>query len=320
MTAVDVLRSCEPPAGETPMMGRLRSTMQTPGATAVLIGALFLAGLNASHAAPSNGSGTDDIGRLPCNDLCKAYLAWSDRASAMFHPSSPAAQTAVHPVKPAGRMLPHPASRTRPPSLDSFAQFPVPGDTPPESAATSQAEIAPSRPAERIGDRFPVAGGIVAATPASTGSATNDAPESTVVSAIGAIPATQGARAIGNTGGVLNMRFAMFLSLALCTLWALVFRGWFRGRTQTAHASRRRPIEPLPQPPPWRMPTEGGGHRRDDLRARVRRAELDTPGVSDHGLEKAASADTGGRREHSDGEFWRASSVPMLRTPYDSKV
>src|SRR6266571_8154033 len=124
------------------MMGRLRSTMQTPGATAALICALFLAGLSVSHAAPSNLSGTDDVGQLPCNDVCKAYLAWSDRAAAMLHPSSPVAQTAVDHGKAAGRMVHHPASRTRQPSLDSFAQFPVRRDAAPESAEASQAEIA----------------------------------------------------------------------------------------------------------------------------------------------------------------------------------
>jgi hypothetical protein len=296
------------------MMGRLRSTVQTPGARAALIGGLFLAGLSASHAAPSNGSGTDDVGQLPCNDVCKAYLGWSDRTSAMLHPSGPVAQSAVQHGKPAGRMIQHPASRTRQPNLDSFAQFPVRNDAAPQSAETSQAEMAPSR----ITDRFPAAGGIIAAT--LTGSATNEAPASPVVSAASAIPATQGTRAISDTGGGLNRRFAASLLLALCTLLALGLWGWLGGSTQTASASRRRPIQPLPEPPPWRMRTEGGGNRRDDLRALVKRAELDSPGVLHHGFENGASADAGGRGEPNRSGFWRASSVPMLRTSYDSNV
>jgi hypothetical protein len=231
-------------------MGRLRSTMQMLGAAAAVICALSLAGLSPAHAVPSNLSGTEDVGRQPCNHFCKAYMAWSgrvsamwsDRVSAMFHPSRPVTQTAVHHRKLAGRMVVHHrASKPREPGLNSFAQFPVRSDaTPrstetPQSEETSQAEDAPSRPVDPIADRVPAADGFVTASLASTGSATNDAPESTVASVTDAIPATQGTSKIDDAAGGLHIRFALPLLLALCTLSALVlFWGWFGGRTQTA--------------------------------------------------------------------------------------
>jgi hypothetical protein len=234
------------------MMRRLRSTMQMLGAAAAVICMLSLAGLSPAHAVPSNLSGTEDVGRQPCNHFCKAYLAWSgrvstmwsDRVSAMLHRSPPVAQTAVHHLKLAGRMVVHHhASKTREPGLNSFAQFPVRSDATrqstetPQSAETSQSEDAPSRPVDPIADRVPAADGFVTASLAgSTGSATNDAPESTVASVTDAIPATQGASKIDDTAGGLHIRFAVVpLLLALCTLSAFVlFWGWFGGRTQTA--------------------------------------------------------------------------------------
>jgi len=221
------------------MMGRLRSTMQTLGAALALVCALSLAGLSPSHAVPSNLSGTDDVGRQPCNRVCKAYLAWSDRVSAMFHPSRPGAQTAVHRRKPADWMVHHRTPKTRQPGSNSFAQFPVRSDATPQSAETSQAEDAPSRPADPIADRVPAADGLVTANLAGIGSATNDAPESAVVSATDTIPATQDTSKIDDAAGRQNIRLAVLLLLALCTLSALVLWGWFRGRTQTAASAIR---------------------------------------------------------------------------------
>ena len=153
------------------MTGRLRSMAQTPGATAALICALTLAGLSTSHSAPSNVAGTDNAGRLPCNDVCKAYMAWSDRVSTMFYPSRPLAQAALYHAKPAARMVHHPTAKTRQPALSSFAQAPVRSDATPQFAETSQAEIAPSRPADGIAERFPAAAGFVTAILAGTGNA-----------------------------------------------------------------------------------------------------------------------------------------------------
>jgi len=220
------------------MMGRLRSMMHAPGATAVLICALFLAGLSTSHAAPSNGSRTDDVNGLPCNDVCKAYLAWSDRVSTMFSPAQPIARAAVRHGKPASSLVHHPAPKTRQPNLNSFAQLPVRSNATAQSAETAQAEVAPSRPADGIAERFPAAAGFVAAILAGTGGAASDASESTVVSASNVIPATQGARTIDDSAGGLDMRFAVSLFLALSILSTLVLWGRSRGRSRAARAMR----------------------------------------------------------------------------------
>jgi hypothetical protein len=215
------------------MMNRLRSTTQTLGAAAALICALSLAAAapSPSYAAASNVSGTDDASQQPCNDVCKAYMAWSDRVSAQLRPSSPLAQAAVPDGKPAGQMVHRRASRTRQPSLSSFAQFPVRRNAA-QSAETAQAVVAPSRPLEGIADRFPTTAGFVTALLTGPAGATNEAPDSTVVPATDAILATRATSPIDATAGGVDMQFTVSLFLALCLLSALVFWGW--GRTRRA--------------------------------------------------------------------------------------
>jgi len=174
--------------------------------------------------------GRAGVNGLPCNDVCKAYLAWSDRVSSMFRPLQPVAQAAVRPAKPAGSIARRRAAKPRQPSLNSFAQFPVRSDATPQSAETAQAEVAPSRPVDGIAERFPAAAGFVAAILAGTGSGTTDAPESTVVAAPDAIPSIRAATTNDDTAGGLNLWFALSLIL-LSMLSALVLRGWSRGRT-----------------------------------------------------------------------------------------
>jgi hypothetical protein len=217
------------------MMNRLRSTTQTLGAAAAFICALSLAAAAAPsplYAAASTVSGTDDASQQPCNDVCRAYMAWSDRVSAQLRPSSPVAQTAVPDGKPAGQMVHRRASRTRQPSLNSFAQFPVRRSATAQSAETAQAVVGPSRPLDGIADRFPTTAGFVTALLAGPAGATNEAPDSTVVPVADAIPATQGTSTTDATAGGVDMQFLVSLFLALCILSALVFWGW--GRTRRA--------------------------------------------------------------------------------------
>ena len=216
------------------MMGRLRSTIPTLGATAVLLCALGLAAPGTSHAAPPNGPATNDVSSQPCNDVCKAYMAWSDRLSAKLRPSPPVAQTAVPDGKPAGRAIHHVASRTRQPGLNAFAQFPVRRRATAQPAETAQAEVVPPRPVDGIADRFPTTAGFVTALLASTAGATNDAPESRIVSVTDAIPATRGTRTIDATAGGADMQFVVSLCLVLCALSVLLVWGWSRARTWAA--------------------------------------------------------------------------------------
>jgi hypothetical protein len=222
------------------MTGRLRSAIQRRGVMAALICALSLAGLGTSRAAPSNRSGIDESASLPCNDVCKAYMVWSDRVSTMFHPSRPVAQAVVHQGKPAGLTVRHRASQPRQPGLSSFAQFPVRSDATAQSADTAQAEeteqaeVAPSRPVDGIAGRFPAAAGFATALLAGNSGASTDAPES----ATDAVPATRGASTIDGPADGWNIRFAVSLFLGLSTLSTLVLWGRSRGRTRIARAPR----------------------------------------------------------------------------------
>ena len=212
------------------MMNRLRSTMQTLGAAAALICALSLGGLSTSHAATSNVPGTDDVAAQPCNDVCKAYMAWSDRVSAKLHPSSPVAQATVPDGKPADRIVHRRASRTRQPSLNSFAQFPVRRD----AAETAQAVVAPSRQLDGIADRFPTTAGFVTSLLSGTPGATTESPDSTVVPVADTVSAMPDPGTIDATAGGVDMQFTVSLFLALCLLAAFVVWGWSRARTQRA--------------------------------------------------------------------------------------
>ena len=68
-------------------MALLQSMIKSAGLVVALIYALSLAGSSTVQAAPSNASETNYVDGLPCNDLCKAYMAWSDRIVARFLPS-----------------------------------------------------------------------------------------------------------------------------------------------------------------------------------------------------------------------------------------
>jgi len=215
------------------MMGRLRSTTHRLGATAALICALSLAGLGTSRAASPNVSGSGGVGGQPCNDVCKAYMAWSDRVAAMLHPS-PTAGEAVPDAKPAGQVVHRRLSKPRQPSLNAFAQFPARRDARAQSAEAARAMGAPSLPVEEIADRFPTTAGFVTAILASTPSARSDAPESTVASAADAIPAMRATSPIDDSAGGMDVQFALSVFLTLCLLSALVVWGWGRARTPSS--------------------------------------------------------------------------------------
>jgi len=224
------------------MMDRLRSPLQTLGVTAFLMSALLLAGLGTSHARPSYSPESVNVGDEPCNDVCKAYMAWSDRVSAMFRPSRPPEQNAAdHGRSP--RPMVHHASKTRQPDLNSFAQFPVPRDSTPEPAETPQAaeppqaEVAPSEPTGQIAD-FLAAGKFTTARRAGTDTATNDAADHrTVVAVADTIPAARATGTVDASTIGRDMRSAAALLLALCTLPALVF--WRRSRGRRAATAIR---------------------------------------------------------------------------------
>jgi hypothetical protein len=216
-------------------MGLPQSTMQRLGVAVALIYALSLAGLNTSHAASSNASETDYVNGPPCNDLCNAYMAWSDRVLARSHPSEPQMRVVV-PHKRPDRTV-HRASETRQLDLNLFAQFPRRSNAAPQAVETPHVRAAPSEPVKPITEGLFPADGIVTAKSADAGVAKNESPETTRVSATGLISATQDN---GTTRHFVarDGRFALSLALAISALLSLLSWGYLRRRMQTANPIR----------------------------------------------------------------------------------
>ena len=215
-------------------MGLLRSTMQRLGVAVALIYALPLAGLSTSYAAQPNAAETSHVNGQTCGDLCKAYMAWSDRMMARFRPSQPQIP-AVVPHKKPGRTI-HPASAARQLDLSSFAQLRRGIEAAPRSPETPHVQAAPTEPVEPISERLFPADGVVTATPADAGAATNEPAESTLVS-VGRLvfdPDISSTSRFARGDGL----FAFALGLALCALFSLLAWVGFRRWTQTANTIR----------------------------------------------------------------------------------
>src|SRR5438270_6231066 len=129
------------------MMERLHSTIRRLMAAMLFAYAASLAGLSPSFAAAANSSGAEIVNGMPCNSLCKAYMAWSNRMTGRFSWSRPQThivlRTAAHPKKPE-RPAHHRemAETTRRSGLNSFAQLPRPDGAAAQSAAPREAEMA----------------------------------------------------------------------------------------------------------------------------------------------------------------------------------
>jgi hypothetical protein len=225
------------------MMGRLQSLVQRLGVAVALVSALSLA--SASEAAPTNASKTDHVDGLPCNGLCKAYIAWSDRMMAKFHPHPPQRppeeRIAAHPKKPERTL--HRASGTRRSALRSFAQFHGRSDAGAQAADMPQVEAAaPSDPFKPTAERLFQADGNATAGLAGAGSATDEIPEATPVSLTGTAPisAMQAPGAEGPVAGGPDLRFmlSLILALSICTLLVLLYRGRSRRSTPAASTFR----------------------------------------------------------------------------------
>ncbi len=238
------------------MMSHLQSMTQRLAVTMLLGCAVSLAGLGASHAATPNASGMTTVNGLPCNELCKAYMSWSDRMMAKFLPPHPQlrsqaraqpqsqARTAVHERKLERKL--HHAAAARRLGLNSFAQIPKPNDANPRDAApqsteTPRVEAASPAPANPIADRFPAQALATRALPVQAlvsarvaDSARSDLPESGAVSATDAASAPQTTDTTAESDQ--ETRFPVSLALALSAFVAFLAWGWFRDRTQTANA------------------------------------------------------------------------------------
>jgi len=215
------------------MIDRPGSTRQRLGVAAALGFVLSLAGPSMSHAAPSKASGTGYVNELPCNDICKAYMAWSDRMMAKFRSASqsrPKTRTAVHrkPDRTAAR-----ASQTRHSDLNSFARLLRPSDTPAQVVETPQvAAPTPSGPVEAIAERLSPAAGTANTRLADAGSAaTTTEPQTTLVSLTAPISGTEDMSATDNYARGRDWLLTASLGLAVIALFALL--SWERFKRTT---------------------------------------------------------------------------------------
>jgi hypothetical protein len=231
------------------MIGRLRSTMQRLGVAVALVFALSLAGPSKSHAAPSNASETGYVNGLPCNDLCKAYMAWSDRVMGKSsRPPDGGMGTSSSPPPKARIAVRHRTDRTvdraagtRHSDPNSFAQVIRRSDAAAKAAETPQVTAAASpAPVNAIAERRSPATGIATARPADAGSSTNEPPRTPLVSFIAPISATQDTSKTEEFARGHDGRFLAPLGLTLCALLSLLYLVWvwFGQNTQAANRIR----------------------------------------------------------------------------------
>ncbi len=220
------------------MSGRHQRTMIRRLIVAMLmVHAVSLAGLSPSHAAAANSPAGDFVNDMPCNELCKAYMAWSDRTMARLHPAQrqapPRPQTAAHAKKP--EQPPHHATAARRPGLNPFARLSPSADATPPSVASPPVEIAASQPADPVADRPPAADSA-AEQRADAGSATTVSAETRPMSVADSLPPTAVPVTAGHVANGPPRRLPVSLVLALCALLAFASWWWIRDRLQTEGA------------------------------------------------------------------------------------
>jgi hypothetical protein len=153
-------------------MGLLQK-MQRLGVALALSHVVFLAGLGTSHAEPSNAAETAYVHGPPCNDLCKAYMAWSNRMMANLHPSRPQLRVLAHYKKPDRPA--HHASDTRQVGVMPFAEHRRRPEMASHAEDIPHVQAESSEPAATGRRSFP-ADQVVTADTAYAGVATSDAP------------------------------------------------------------------------------------------------------------------------------------------------
>ncbi|MBV9561533.1 MAG: hypothetical protein JOY90_13955 [Bradyrhizobium sp.] len=214
-------------------MGLLQ--MQRLGVTLVLGHIVSLGGLGTSHAAPSNAAETGYVHGPPCNDLCKAYMAWSDRVMDSLHPSRHPSRVVVHHKKPDRPA--HPASRPRQLGLMPFAEHRRRPEMALHAEDIPHVQTASPEPASIRARAFP-ADQVVTAEPADAGAATNDAPVTLPASVTSLVSTTPDSGTIVHFERGLDWRFVISLGLAFCSLFSLMAWGWLRRAAMRMNALR----------------------------------------------------------------------------------
>ena len=223
--------------GQLTRMPDLKSA--TIGAAAALVSAMCLLTPAAAEIGMLRAPEMDTVNGQPCNTLCKAYMAWSNRVLAMTQPSynRPQVRVAV-PQNPTPkkadrpeRMANHAPKATRPSNLDSFAQLP-------SAAHAAQSAMDLPRGDDAAGAYGQSAMGRLLpgdrTAPAGLRGTTSE-PDMRLVS-ISAMDG-QGSRTVGEANGASSSNTrSISLLLACAAVLAFFGRGWLRRR---ASASER---------------------------------------------------------------------------------
>jgi len=195
------------------------------------------------------------------------------RPTKMSRQMRPLQKTAAHHGRPP-RMMVHHAPRMRQRGLNSFAELRVPSDATPKSAETPrttetpraaetpaaetpvtetpraaettqaaetpQAEVAPSRPVDKIADRFPTVAEFLTAQRGGADGATDDAEDSVVVAAAETSAAIQGTGTVDDVAADgPDLQLAVSLLLMLGSLPTFLFWWWFRARRDAVRERAR---------------------------------------------------------------------------------
>ncbi|MGC2778555.1 MAG: hypothetical protein WA418_23285 [Bradyrhizobium sp.] len=215
-------------------MSRLRSIPKV-GAAAALVSTIVLAAPGAVQAGPAE---TETVNGQYCNDLCKAYMAWSNRVLAITQSSYTRPQVRValpqqKKIEKPERMAQHAPKQHRPSNLDSFAQLP---------SASHAAQSAMDRPqgddtvgddgGSRLGRLFATDPTPPRALAEMRGTMTDSASTRLVsMSDPGMQPLTVGE----GSGGARSKMPSMWVVLAAGALLVLFGRGWLKRRAREAN-------------------------------------------------------------------------------------
>ena len=203
------------------MIGGLRSIMRKLAIGVALVVALSLAGASTLRAAPSAASGTAYVNGQPCSELCKAYMAWSDRTRARWYGLRRKARIAAHQRKP--DQTSDRAAPTHHSDLNSFAQLLRRSDTAPPAAETPQATPAvPSAPVTAAAEPPPPATAIATVELAENGSATNEPPQQAADPVAAPSSETQATSTLDGAARSHDWRIAALLASVLCALLLLL--------------------------------------------------------------------------------------------------
>lgn len=228
------------------MSGRHHRMMRRFVVATLVVHAWLLAGLSPSRAAAASAPNSSLVNGMPCNNVCQAYMAWSDRMMAQFHPAqrqAPRPPTAAHAKKPE-QAAQHTAV-TRRQGLNAFARLPRQADPASPSVAPQAAETAPpvemaaSQPSEPVAELTAAPDGA-AEQRASTGSATTVSAGVTPVSFVDPLTMTAEPVTTSQVASGRPQRLPVSLILVLCALLAFGCWWWIRG-TQAADAMRSYP-------------------------------------------------------------------------------